>query len=156
MAEEKAGTTGLAAMLGNKLTATAPAAENQELPKPPESHEAEEAVAEDGAADFKGKIYTCLPLRRLQIGKFKFVDGQLRLSKDAEIKSFEKLLDTLPEIERNGIKTVDLGLAQQIAGEQIPAATRGMDSGHSAAEDKLKREAVRTGTEDLGTKDSGN
>lgn len=118
-----------------------------------------EVVEESDLPAGPTKIWTSHPIKNWAIGPFKFVDGQLALpsdnidvDRDNQIADFERLLDKMPIGDRVKIKTLDLGLAEQIARESFPSATRGFDSGKTAEEDALLRRNPKVGTLDMGRK----
>lgn len=122
-------------------------------PTPPAvDHDAdpEGFVAYDGFE----KIYTCLPLKNWQLGPFSFVDGQLSIRDEASVEEFESLINhpKFPTSDRVKIKTLNLELAEKIAKDSIPAATKGMDQGLNPGLQALKSEVPKVGTDNIGTK----
>lgn len=115
------------------------------------------AAAENAENQIKG-IYSCLPIQNWRIGDFYFRNGQLKLESDEEVEAFEKLLNakSFPLADRIKIKKIDLDLAERIARDSLPAATRGMDGGHSQEEENLRKKFPKLGTVDQGSKGGGN
>lgn len=119
--------------------------------------DAQNLLAQGSVVD-TGKRYTVLPIRNQRFGRFEFIDGQLHLESDEDIEEFEKLISdkNFPASERVKIKTLDLEAANKIALESLGTrATRGYDSGTTAAFDKFTRQQPRVSDVDMGTKDSG-
>lgn len=100
------------------------------------------------------KIYTCLPLKNLQIGKFRFENGQMTLDSEAEVAEFERVLNhpKLPAVTRAKIKTIDLAAAEALVAKSIPRATRGMDQGINPGLQDLKAQVPKVGTDNIGFK----
>lgn len=118
--------------------------------------ETTQQAAELNTTQLEGKFYSCLPMKTYSVGRFHFTNGQMSLHDAEDIADFESLINAknFPEIDRNRIKTVDLGLAEQIASSRA-AATRGFDSGQNKDFEQLKAQNPKVGTGNMGTKDSG-
>lgn len=62
-------------------------------------------------------IFTCHPIKNLDVGRFSFTQGVLRLSgKDAE--EMRKLLEESHVSVRSRVKIIDVARANEIAAEQ--------------------------------------
>lgn len=114
-------------------------------------HEAAaQAAADQGVtkAESGEKIYSSHPVTGLQVGRFRFENGTLRLSNAQDIEDFQKVLDVLPPADRNMIRTLDMSKVNNIV-EERRLMTRSFDS--SVGREAM--EALRAGSPTIGRED---
>lgn len=96
-----------------------------------------------GVPDSAEAIYSSHPIANFQIGAFQFEKGSLKFTgKEPEGRresDFEKLLETLPAIDRMAVRKVNADKASELAKMHIASnqATKGFDSG--VGRDALER-----------------
>jgi hypothetical protein len=61
--------------------------------------------------------YTSHPITNFRVGRFKFDKGQLALDNADEVAEFEKLLDSLPPVEKMKVRKIDIAAAERISAE---------------------------------------
>ena len=95
-------------------------------------------AAKQGIGESDESVYSSHPIQSLQLGPYKFVKGVLKLSGN-EARDFESFIETLPAVDRAGIRKVDLGIAEQMAKDHaiLGGATKQFDS--SVGRDALER-----------------
>lgn len=98
--------------------------------------------------------YSSHPIANYAVGKFKFDNGVLKLSKREDIDEFEKVLDDLPESERIRIRKLDIekaeAISREVRGKSGPRSTQQTDSSVGDRGEKTK-----SGTVDLAKASDG-
>lgn len=83
------------------------------------SDEANETVVE---SDNRVR-FTSHPIENFRVGRFRFTRGQLALSPE-DAAEFEKLLESLPTVERTRVRKIDLAAAERISQEFLATQAR--------------------------------
>lgn len=92
-------------------------AANQVLDKA--KHAVEDAVSE--------VVFSCHPMRRLNLGEFQFRDGHIKIKPDM-VGVFTALLAAQPPMIRAAVKLIDKTGADKLAKELLSKRVRGIDS----------------------------